>query len=76
LLSGFVLDALESQPEEGQVVAPDVEQMLRATCGMALSKAEAVGEGEEYRGELGAETHALALTYDESPVHLSVLVAG
>jgi hypothetical protein len=76
LLSGFVLDALESPPEEEKVASADVEQMLRATCGMAWSKAEAVGEGEEYRGELGAETYASALTFQESPVHLSVVVAG
>ena len=76
LLSGFVLDALESQPEEELVAVADVEQMLRATCGMAWSKAEPVGEGEEYRGELAAEVHASALTFHESPVHLSVVVAG
>ncbi len=76
LLSGIVLDALESRPEEGPVVAAEVDQMLKATCGMAWSKAEPVGEGEEYRGELGAEVHASALTFHESPVHLSVVVAG
>ena len=76
LLSGFVLDALESQPEEEQVAAVDVEQILKATRGMAWSNAEPVGEGEESRGELGAETYASALTFHESPVHLSVVVAG
>ncbi len=49
---------------------------MKATCGMAWSKAEAVGEGEEYWGELGAETYASTLTFQESPVHLSVVVAG
>jgi hypothetical protein len=76
LLSGFVLDALESRPEEEQVATADVEQMLKATCGMAWAKAEPVGEGEEYRGELGAEIHASALTFHDSPVHFSVVVAG
>jgi hypothetical protein len=76
LLSGIVLDALESQPQEEQVATADVEQMLKATCGMTWLKVEPVGEGEEYRGESGAEVHASALTFHESPVHLSVVVAG
>ena len=76
LLSGYVLDALESRHEEEQVAAADVEQTLKATCGMAWSKAEPVGEGEEYRAEMGAEVHASALTFNDSPLHLSVVVAG
>lgn len=75
LLSGFVLDALESRPEEGQIATADMEQMLRAAGAMAWAKAEPVGEGDEYRAESGAEVHASALTFQESPVHLSVLVA-
>ena len=42
---------------------------------MAWAKAEPVGEGDEYRAELGAEVHASALTFQELPVHLSVVVA-
>jgi len=76
LLSGFVLDVLESRPEEDQVAPIDVEQMLKATCGMAWAKTEPVGEGEEHRGELGAEILASGLTFRDSPVHLSMVVAG
>ena len=75
LLSGFVLDALESRPEEGQIATADVEQMLRAADAMAWAKAEPVGEGDEYRAESGEEVHASALTFQELPVHLSVVVA-
>ena len=53
----------------------DVEQMLSAAGAMAWAKAEAVGEGDDYRAESGAEVHASALTFQESPVHLSVVVA-
>jgi hypothetical protein len=75
LLSGFVLDALESQAEGEPVAAADVEEMLRTTGAMAWTKAEAVGEGDEFRAESGAEVHASALTFQELPVHVSVLVA-
>lgn len=76
LLSGFVLDALEAQPEEGQVAAADVEQSLKTAGNMPWEKAEPVGEGEEFRADSGAEIHASALTFQESPVHLSVVMAG
>jgi len=39
-------------------------------------KAEPVGEGEEYRAQQGEEVHASALTLHDSPVHVSVVVAG
>jgi len=76
LLSGFVLDALEAKSNETQVGAGEVEKMLATASGMAWDKAEAVGEGEEYRAESGAGVHASALTFREAPVHFSVVVAG
>ncbi len=76
LLSGFVLDALEVQPEEGQVAATDVEQTLKTAGSMPWEKAEPVGEGEEYRAKAGDALHASALTFQESPVHLSMVTAG
>ncbi len=76
LLSGFVMDALESKPEETQASPVEVHEMLNTTNGMSWVKAEPVGEGEEFRAESGAELHASALTFHESPVHLSLVTAG
>jgi hypothetical protein len=76
LLSGFVLDALEVPPEEGQVDSAEVEQTLKTAGGMPWQKTEPVGEGEEYRAESGSALHASALTFQESPVHVSVVMAG
>ena len=76
LLSGFVLDALESKSDEIQASSAEVKEMLGTASGMSWVKAEPVGEGEEYRAESGADVHASALTFHESPVHFSLVVAG
>ncbi len=54
----------------------EVKEMLGAAHGMSWVKAEPVGEGEEYRADSGADVHAAALTFHESPVHFSLVVAG
>lgn len=76
LLSGFVLDALEAQAGDDQVAAADVEQTLKTAGSMPWQEAEPVGEGEEYRAEAGDALHASALTFQELPVHLSMVMAG
>jgi hypothetical protein len=76
LMSGYVLDALEAPAEEGRAEAADVEQLVRAANALEWRKADPIGEGEEYRAQQGEEVHASALTLRESPVHLSVVVAG
>jgi len=76
LMSGYVLDALEAQTEVGQAEAGEVEQLVRAANALEWQKADPVGEGDEYRAQRGEEVHASALTLHESPVHLSVVVAG
>ena len=76
LMSGYVLDALEPQADEGQAEATDVEQLLGSANGLAWEKAEPVGEGEEYRAQQGEEVHASALAFHDAPVHVSVVVAG
>jgi len=76
LMSGYVLDALEPQAEEGQAEAIDVEKLLGSADGLAWEKAEPVGEGEEYRAQQGEEVHASALAFHDAPVHVSVVVAG
>ena len=76
LMSGYVLDALEEQTDQGQAEAIDVEALLGSANGLAWEKAEPVGEGEEYRAQQGEEVHASALAFHDAPVHVSVVVAG
>ena len=76
LLSGFVMDALESKSDETQASAAEVQAIIGTASGMSWVKAEPVGEGEEYRAESGADLRASALTFHESPVHLSLVMAG
>jgi len=76
LLSGFVLDALESKSDETRANSTEVQEMLGTASGMTWVKAEPVGEGEEYRADSAADVHASALTFREAPVHLSLVMAG
>jgi ARG and Rhodanese-Phosphatase-superfamily-associated Protein domain len=81
LLSGYVLDALEAETEEGQeepdqAEAADVERLLEVANAMPWHKSDSAGEGEEYRASQGDEVHASALMLDGSPVHVSVVAAG
>lgn len=76
LMTGYVLDALEAQAEEGQAEVTDVEQLVRTANGLTWQQANPVGEGEEYRAQQGEEIHVSALTLHDSPVHVSVVVAG
>jgi len=66
LMSGYVLDALEEQTDQGQAEAADVEALLGSANGLTWEKAEPVGEGEEYRAQQGEEVHASALAFSES----------
>ena len=75
-MSGYVLDALEPQADEGQAEAADVERLLGTATGLPWEEADPVGEGEEYRAQQGEEVHASALAFHDAPVHVSVMVAG
>jgi hypothetical protein len=76
LLTGYVLDALEADAEQGQADAADVERLLGTANALPWQKADPVGEGEEYRANQGEQIHASALTLHDAPVHVSVVVAG
>jgi hypothetical protein len=76
LMSGYALDALEEQTDQGQAGTADVEQLLGVANALPWEKADPVGEGEEYRAQQGDEVHASALTFCDAPVHVSVMVAG
>jgi hypothetical protein len=76
LLSGSVLDALEAKESNEPAVASDVDHLLKAASDAAWKPTAPIGEGEEYRAEFGDGEQASALTFENSLVHGSVLVAG
>ena len=76
LLTGYVLDALESEADQGQAETADVERLLGTANALPWQQADPVGEGEEYRANQGEDVHASALTLHDTPVHVSVVVAG
>jgi hypothetical protein len=76
LLTGYVLDALEAEAEQGQAETADVERLLETANALSWQKADPVGEGEEYRAQQGQDVHASALTLRDAPVHVSLVVAG
>jgi hypothetical protein len=76
LLTGVILDALEVQSNAAMTGDSEVQRAMVALQAVSWQKAEAVGAGEEYRGEPDAEQrHASALVCHGAIVHAS-LVAG
>ena len=73
LLSGLVLDSLESKGE-GQAEPQAVEQLLQESAGASWCEAQTVGDGKEFRTEFKG-SHGSALLLDEAVVHLNVLTA-
>jgi hypothetical protein len=73
LLSGVVLDALETQKDEKQAEATDVEQLLRGLGGLPWQPADPIGEGEELRASSEKGDHASALVFDRVLVHGSMV---
>jgi hypothetical protein len=76
LLSGSVVDALKANEATEQAVPSDVDHLLKAASDAAWNPTAPIGEGEEYRAEFGDGEQASALTFQDSLVHGSVLVAG
>ena len=76
LLGGFVMDALEAREDGGRVASADVEDFLDRLRGFPWQAAPTVGEGEEFRAEGEAETHASALMFAGTLVHGSAVVSG
>ncbi|MHB1556991.1 MAG: ARPP-1 family domain-containing protein [Isosphaeraceae bacterium] len=76
LLSGVVMDALEAGPADQVAQQSDVEGLLGRLKDAAWEPAPAVGEGQEYRYDADAETHASALVCGGSVLHGSVTVAN
>ena len=76
LLSGLVFDALEAKESSETAETSEIDQLLKTTSDAAWKPTEPIGEGEEYRAELGKGEQASALTFHDSLVHGSVLVGG
>lgn len=76
LLSGVVMDALEAGPADQVAQPSDVEGLLARLKDGEWEPAPAVGEGQEYRYDADAETHASALVCGGSVLHGSVAVAN
>jgi hypothetical protein len=75
LLSGFVLDALESNAGEGKTSAQEVEQLWSDIGAAVWERSEPIGDGEEVRAEIEGRIYASALTFLGLPLHMSVLTA-
>jgi hypothetical protein len=76
LLSGFMLDALETPASDKQATKGDVEKILTGISGLPWRQTEKpVGEGEEHRAETpDSGVFASALTFDGNLIHGSVSV--
>ena len=75
LLSGLVFDALGAKESEKQAKITDIHALITATRNAAWESADPIGEGEEYRAELGNGEQGSALTFEDSLVHGSVMTA-
>ena len=74
-MSGFALDALETEPTEHTADVAAVEGMLRLLESTAWQQVPTVGEGEEARAEAGTGQYASKLTLHGRLVHASVVAA-
>jgi hypothetical protein len=76
LLTGPVIDALESGRTNQGAETNDVNALLGRVGKADWQQAPALGEGEEYRSEADPQTHASALWVNGAVVHGSVVVSG
>jgi len=76
LLTGPVIDALESHQTSQAAETNDVKVLLGRVGKADWQQAPALGEGEEYRSEADPQTHASALWVNGAVVHGSVVVSG
>jgi hypothetical protein len=72
MLSGVVLDALESEPSDSQANVNEVQEAVAALRTLPWEQVEPVGQGEEYRGE-GEGLVASSLVYQDVPVHVAAV---
>ena len=76
LMTGVVIDALETQPSAQVAQATDVRELLTWFRTAMWAQMPAVGEGQEFRCDESPRTHALALIFGESVLHGSIVIAS
>jgi hypothetical protein len=78
LLTGVVMDALESPHSASPAGPGDVEALLSRVRDRPWEPAPAVGEGQEFRadGGQGDPAHASVLVFHDAVLHGSVVVAS
>jgi hypothetical protein len=76
LLSGVVMDALESGASESTAGAADVEAFLSQLRSATWKSVPAAGQGEEFRADSIPSVHASSLTLATSLIHGSAVAAG
>jgi hypothetical protein len=76
LLTGMVMDSLETPAAADQIDGDLVQQQLAALRQAAWQSSPPVGVGEEFRAELDKDRHASALTCEGNMVHGSLVCAG
>lgn len=76
LLSGVVMDALETSGPRESAVPADVENLLSRLRSAPWEPAPTVGQGQEYRSDSIPTVHASSLSLDATVIHGSVVVAG
>jgi hypothetical protein len=76
LLTGPIMDALETGAAESAVCGDQVQATLAALRDAPWKESPAVGVGEEFRADLEGDLHVSALAYAGSVVHGSLVAAG
>lgn len=74
LLSGVIMDALESTPDAAPPTAGEVSGLIDRLRIAPWEPAPAVGEGQEYRSDAVPPAHASSLVLNDAVVHGSVVV--
>jgi hypothetical protein len=73
LLSGFILDALETEANTRPIVVDEVETLVRAFNELPWKPVQAVGDGEEYRAASPDGDFASTLCLHGSLIHGSLV---
>lgn len=76
LLTGVVMDALESTDTDSPSQTADVGELLTRLRSTPWQPAPAVAEGQEFRTDADRTTHASALVFEDAVLHGSVVVAS
>jgi hypothetical protein len=76
LMTGVVMDALETSPSVQTAQTTDVQELLARFRAGTWAEMPAVGEGQEFRCDESQQTHASALVFGKSVLHGSIVVAS